>query len=217
MDCEGGMASRELFIKKKVLPRTFVEVLAAGLSGSWTTWEPETLLTEIQRVWNVDPSPPVFEKILALQTLLVTNAFWDDALVFENTILAFNDHVSDPDMLKSAHPREIALGMTLAIDVRDKADFIHDVEAYIRACHVEYGVLVYHPILAFAQPKYEDDTRRSIVEYVQKEIDSGRAPVENLNHANPIEVQFLKSWEVLRYVEECVAEGKRVAEEAKSA
>lgn len=211
------MANRELFLQKKVLPRTLVEVLAAGLGGSWLTWEPETIYTEIARVWNVESSHIVFEKILALQTLLVTDSFWDDALVFENMILAFNDHVPDPDMIKSVHPREIALGMVLAIDVRNKTDFVYDVTAYIRACHREYGVLVYHPILAFAQPKHEDEPLKSIVGHVRKEIESGRPPVENLNHDNPIEVQYLKSWEVIRYVEEWVAEGRRVAEEMKGA
>lgn len=210
------MPINDIFTRKKVLPRTFVEVLAAGLGGSWLEWEPETIKAEINRVWSVKPTEDVFGKILALQTFLKTDLFWDDILVFENIVLAFNDHATDFNTIKTCRPREIALGITLAIDLRDKTDFVQDVVEYIRACHREYGVLVYHPIVSFAQPAYEDGTRKAIAEYVQKEIAAGRPPLENVNHANPIEVQYLKAWDAIQYVEEQVADGKRVAEEAKS-
>lgn len=209
------MPIRDIFAQSKVLPRTLVEVLAAGLGRGWLDWEPETIRAEIKRVWGVDPFESVFQKILALQTFLKTELFWDDVLVFENISHAFNGRLVDFNVVKATLPRELALAVTLAVDLRDKTDFIEDVKEYVRACHREYGVLVYHPILGFAQPVYEDETRGPIAEYVGKEIDAGRPPLENLNHANPIEVQYLKSWEVLRYVEEMVAKGQMIAEEAK--
>jgi hypothetical protein len=208
------MPIKDIFLERHVLPRTLMEVLSAGLGRGWLEWEHETIRAEIVKTLGVEPIEAVFEKIMALQTLLKTDLFWDDALIFENTVLAFNGLPFDFDLIKTCQPREIAYGVVAAIDLRDKSDFVPDVAEYVRACHREYGVLVFHPVLASMQPQY-DGFRGEIAEHVQKEIASGRPPLENLNHANAIEVQYLKAWDALMYVQELVQEGKELAERAK--
>lgn len=208
------MPIKDIFLERHVLPRTLMEVLSAGFGRAWLEWEHETIRAEIVKTWGVEPSDLVFEKVMALQTLLKTDLFWDEILPFENTVLAFNGLPFDFDLIKACQPREIAYGVVAAVDLRDKGDFVPDIVEYVRACHREYGVLVFHPVLASMQPSYEG-FRGQIAEYVQKEIASGRPPLENLNHANPIEVQYLKAWDALMYVQELVQEGKEIAERAK--
>lgn len=210
------MPIRDVFLEKHVLPRTLMEVLSAGLGRAWLEWEPETIKAEIAKTWSVEPAGAVFEKVMALQTLLRTDLFWNEVLPFENTVLAFNGLPVDFDLIKSCQPREIAYGVAAAVNLRDKTDFVPDIVEYVKGCHREYGVLVYHPVLATMQPSYEG-FRKDIAEYVQKEIASGRPPLENLNHANPIEVQLLKAWDAMLYVEELVQRGREIAERAKQA
>lgn len=187
-----------------------MEVLASGLGRAWVEWEPETLRQEIQRTWNIDPSATVFEKVMALQTLLKTDLFWDAVLPFEKTVRAFNDLHVDPDLVQAAHPREIAFGMAAALDLRPKKDFVKDIEEYIRACHREFGVLVYHPVAAFAQPTYEG-FRKQIAGFVTRVLEAGSAPPEKIDQSNEIEVQFEKAWDVRMYVEERLQAGREAA------
>jgi len=207
------MPVRELFVQEQVLPRTYMDVLASGLGQAWVEWEPETLKQEIHRVWNIDPSVTVFEKIMALQTLLKTDLFWDAILPFEKTVHAFNDLHVDPDLVQAAHPREIAFGVTAALDLRLKKDFVNDVEEYIRACHREFGVLVYHPVLSFAQPQYEG-FRKQIAGFVGKMLGVGKEPPEKIDHENAIEVQYMNAWDVRMYVEERLQRGRDISSAA---
>lgn len=207
------MPVRELFVTEQVLPRTYMETLASGLGRAWVEWEPETLRQEIQKTWNIDPSVTVFEKIMALQTLLKTDLFWDAILPFEKTVHAFNDLYVDPDLIQAAHPREIAFGMTVALDLRPKKDFIKDIEEYIRACHREYGVLVFHPVLAQWTPQY-DGFRKQIVEFVSRMLAENKAFPEKIDQSNAIEVQYMKAWDVNMYVEERLQRGRDIASAA---
>lgn len=216
------MPDYDVFFRSHVPPKVYRELLDKTFGGSWLEWEPETILREIRRVFGVAPTSFVQDKIFALQTFLVTDLFWDDVMAFEDMILAFGDRYVDPDLIQVCLPEEIAYGMTVALELGKKKDFVPDIVEYIRACHRDAGVLVYHPILAFAQPEYEDGFRKGVAEKVAlllikdktSELRSAldgefkdARPVMEVNHEDPVSVQLAKARDVRAYVQERLERG----------
>lgn len=203
------MKGYEIFIRKFVPPVVYKKALD-GAFGDWYDWEPETVLQEIRRVWGVDPIEEVGEKIFALQTFGSTDLFWDDPVVFENIVLAFNDRLVDPDLWQACNPDEIAYGVTVANQIKQQdRKFSRDVIEYIRACHRHYGQIVYHPVLDFAQPDYEDPFRRELAVAVIRATRKGR--LANVNDENAVEVQQAKLLDCDAYVQERMAKGAEIA------
>jgi hypothetical protein len=199
------MKGSDVFIRKFVLPNVFKKMLDEKFGVEWHEWEPETLLQEIRRVWNVTPVEEAFEKILALQTFVTTHLFWDDPIVFENIILAFNDRHVDPDLIQACSPEEISYAITVASRINRRGDFSQEVIKYIQACHVQYGQLVYHPSLEFAQPTYGDDFRHELAKRVAGVLEEGGMTFVDVNNA--VEVQQAKTKDCGVYVEERLSKG----------
>jgi hypothetical protein len=201
------MRAYEIFVRRYIPPSSYRDVLTRTFGEGWLGGEPETLRSEIAGVWGVNPLAEVFEKIMALQTFLTTDLFWDDLLFFENIILAFNDVHVDPDMIQQATPKEIAYGVTVARQLSDREDFVEDVVEYIRACHREEGVLVYHESLRFAQPEYDDAFRKRVAGVVSNRMKAGQVPQVGSSEEDPEDVQHLKAWDCRGYVQELLQRG----------
>lgn len=203
------MKGYEVFLKKYITPDVYQQTLDSVFGEEWRNkedaWEPETIRQEIERIWAVEPIDEVFEKIMALQTYLTTDLFWDDLIAFENMVLAFNDRHVDPDLVQSCTPEELAYGVEVASRVRSRRDWIIDIIEYIRACHRQYGQLVYHEVLKFAQPKYKDE-RADLVKRIDKQIKVGVPRL--LDEDSIIEVQAAKTDDCDAYVRERLMKGK---------
>lgn len=203
------MQGYELFFRNYVQPKVYKDLLEKTFGVDWLGWEPETVLQEIYRVFSVNPPSLIRDKIFATQTFLNTDLFWEDVMAFEDIILAFGDRHVDPDLVQVCLPGELAYGVIVAEALKKKKDFVSDITSYVRACHIEAGVLVYHPVLKFAQPKYPDEFRKGIVAAVEKRIADGAA-VSEIDHENPVEVQLAKALDVNEYVQERLARGEGV-------
>jgi hypothetical protein len=197
----------EIFVRRFVLPRTYKDVFDRVFGEDWLRWEPETIRMEISRGWGVQPLEEVFEKIMALQAFLTTDLFWDEILPFEDIVLAFNDAHVDPDMIQQALPREIAFAITVAGQLSDKKNFVEDIIEYIQACHREEGVLVYHDVLKFAQPEYDDVFRKRVAGVVSNRMASGEVPQGDSQDNDPEDVQHVKTWDCFGYVQERLRKG----------
>ena len=130
------MKGYEIFLKKYVTPNVYKRTLDSVFGEEWRNkedaWEPETIRQEIERIWAIEPLDEVFEKIMALQTYLTTDLFWDDLIAFENIVLAFNDRHVDPDMIQSCTPEELAYGVEVASRVRPERNWIIDIIEYTK-------------------------------------------------------------------------------------
>lgn len=199
------MSEYDLFLQNHVPPKTYKDALDKAFGEEWTAWEPETIVQELFRVFRVVPIYAVREKIFALQTFLVTHAFWDSVLTFEDIVLAFGDRYVDPGLLQGCLPEELAYGVVVANQVQ-KAEFSSDVSLYIRSCHHNAGVLVYHEALRFAQPAYEGENAR-IAAAVEKLLAAGAVPPKDINQDDPVQVQFAKTWDVAAYTQERIERG----------
>lgn len=73
-------------------------------------WEPETIWLTLER-HSVDVPVINRDKILAAATITITPYFWWDAHIYENTALAFNNIVSNPEVIQEATPGQLAWGV----------------------------------------------------------------------------------------------------------
>jgi hypothetical protein len=201
------MPDYDIFFRSHVPPKVYRELLDKTFGGSWLEWEPETILQELRRVFGVAPTSFVQEKVFALQTFLRTDLFWDDVMAFEDMILAFGDRYVDLSLLQVCLPEELAYGMTVALDLGIKKDFVPDVVEYIRACHRIAGVLVYHPILKFAQPEYSDEFRKNVAKQADSLLQEDSPLSLEVNHEDPVSVQRAKARDVQAYVQERLERG----------
>ncbi len=133
------------------------------LGEGFVDYEPETLELELAQ-HDVVLSAANQDALHAAMTLRINPAFYWDANVFENTVMAFNHTEVLPDIVQQAHPAEIAWAVFQAHAVvnttceqvipegmadADKFDF-EAVQYTALACLAE-GMIVLPEQLAFAE------------------------------------------------------------------
>lgn len=184
-------------ITNKALPANLLKTILTQLfHHDWVTWEIETLVQEIKRLYNVVPTRVTIDKIQALRAIATSDQFQLSAAVFENIVLALNGSNFDPLELQYCSPEEIAFAVLVSeIPIKD---FGKEIIAYIRVCMKEAGLLRYPKVLhgiedgdpeliAKITPKFFADTGDDLVKTQSTKlyvVESGIAkrilPFENL-------------------------------------
>lgn len=198
-----------LFTERFIPPRVYEQVLARMFGNSWLKWEPETLWAEIKDETSSVVSDEARDKINALRLLMVADNFWDEYTVFENTILAFNDQMVDPGYIQVCLPQELAYGLTVAGAIRLRP-FSSEIVNYVRGCCTQDGLIVYHRSFAFAQPRYDDEHLRELVQNVRKVWDIERFTqlrVPAGEEGDAVVVQVAKLHDIEVFVRERVDKG----------
>jgi hypothetical protein len=124
------------------------------LGNAFLAWEPESIWLELEDK-GIDLSAENRDKLLAVLTIMLGDAFHWDALVFENTIEAFNNIPSAPDAVQEASPGEIAWGAFEAELLAQYAGYVgeYDYEParYTALSMHRDGLVVAPELLTFAQ------------------------------------------------------------------
>lgn len=120
-------------------------------------WEPESIWLTLERQGiNI----PVInrDKILAAITLTVVPAFWFEVNAFENTIMAFNNIVSDYEILQEATPAQInwavfeaELLYSQASNIEETTEFDYEPINYTAIVLNRAGFILTPDLLSFAQ------------------------------------------------------------------
>lgn len=168
---------KAIFLRGGIPPKAYQTILTREFGPEWLTWLPETLYTEIQRVWGVRPNEEVSDKINALRTVLTTDLLYHDATAFEHIILAMNDTAIDPSTLSLCSPDELIYGLYV-LGPLDSNKFEREIVAYIRACCENVGLLVYPANLKFAQPEYKSKELKLALSQIKAKLSDG--PQDNL-------------------------------------
>jgi len=202
-------SAKGLFTERFIPPKIYLRVLGKMFGNAWLRWEPETLWDEIRDETGASVSDEVRDKIMALRLLLVADNFWEEFTVFENTILAFNDLLVDPTCIQVCLPHELGYGLTVANGVKVKP-FDSEISNYIRACCDQDGLMVYHRSFSFAQPRYENEKLRELVNNTRKVWDIERFTqllVPDGEEDDPVVVQVAKLHDIEVYVRERLDKG----------
>lgn len=163
---------QRIFTVTGVPPRVYKDLLTKEFGDAWLTWLPETLYTEIERVWHVAPSSEVANKLNAFRTFLSTDVFFTDAAAFEHIVQSINDVVVDPELLNLSTPAEILYALYMLGPV-DTTKFGREVITYIRACCENFGILAYPPLLRFAQPEYSSPELKEALPKIRPALMAG--------------------------------------------
>ena len=154
-----------VFRAHHILPGVYQELLSKQFGGAWLEWEPETLWSEIEREFHAQCSDTVKSKIMALRAFKLTDRFFTDAHVFENTCLAVNDLPYDIDLFEPVAVEELEYALRALLPLKKRA-FSREVQGYVQACCRRDGLIKYPAMLAFAQP--EPDTEyRDLIRVIQ--------------------------------------------------
>lgn len=120
------------------------------------SWEPESIWLTLERR-GVDVPVVNRDKILAAHTLMMMPAFWWEVNAFENSVMAFNNVLSDPESIQLASPAQLYWGVFEAetlfnhSSIREAPEFDREPLLYTAAA-LHHAGLVYAPdVLGFAQ------------------------------------------------------------------
>jgi hypothetical protein len=124
------------------------------IGNAFLAWEPESIWLELSDK-GVDLSLENRDKLLATITIMHGDAFHWDALVFENTVEAFNNIPSAPDAIQEASPGEIAWGAFEAELLAQYAGYVgeydYEPSRYTALSMHRDGLVVAPELLTFAQ------------------------------------------------------------------
>ncbi len=130
----------------------------ALLGPTFRGWEPESIWLTLERD-GVDLSVTTRDKLLAALTLTMVPAFWFEINAFENTVLAFNNVLSDPSVLQEATPAQMAWAVYEAEllynesgDFGETTEFDREPTIYAATVLNRAGFMVAPDTLTFAQP-----------------------------------------------------------------
>lgn len=181
-------AKGSLFIDDQISPIVYDIVLRKAFSPEWVfgdeddpPWLPETLWSEINKVFGVDPSRLAKDKILSLQVMLNTDNFWTDVHVFENIVLVFNNQKPLFDRIQHCTPEQLCWGVKLAGYISNKEKYNYDPAAYIAASFFEDNIWWLPDEVRFAQPFLNELAKREkILDFKPKVIEDAYRKVEGL-------------------------------------
>jgi len=128
-------------------------------NNSFLAWEPESIWLELADNDIENFSRQNRDKILAIATLLMGDSFYWDALLFENTVLSFNNISIAPDAIQEASPGEISWGVFEAEILSQYAGYngTYDYEPtrYTAASMHRDGLVLAPELLVFAQEELD--------------------------------------------------------------
>lgn len=146
-----AVTSKNLFSHPDAHPVVLDMALLRFFNLDWFSWLPETLFSEIERVFKTSIAEVNRMKILAAQNLHVIDAFWDHWEVFEKGLIALNGGVPQLKVIQPPDLSSLFAGVDIANSIR-KEDFSEDVSRYVAAAALYEHVTYAPPPIEFAQP-----------------------------------------------------------------
>lgn len=145
------LSSKSLFSHPEAHPVVLDFALLKTFQFDWFHWLPETLFSEIEKSFGGSLAEVNRLKILAVQTLHVTDQFWEHWEIFEKTVIALNGIVPRTDVLQPPDLPLLYAGVDMANSVRDE-EFGEQVSRYAAAVFLHENVHYAPDPCEFAQP-----------------------------------------------------------------
>ena len=146
--------SLPFWVNPEIDPAVLGKFLGNQYEIDWIKWEPETLRTTLEKEQKVTLSPEVWEKIMALRSILWIDSFWKRWEVFEKVCCAFNVIKPDFQIMQYLSPAQIALSVNCANAVR-KLPYSEEVKCYIAAKLADDGLILAPKELEFCQSQLD--------------------------------------------------------------
>lgn len=145
-----SLTSRSVFSHPEAHPVALDVVLLKHFQLDWLSWLPETLFPEIQNTFNTSIAEVNKIKILAIQTLHVIDAFWEEWEVFEKTIWALNGMIPRVDAVQPPDLPMLFAGIDSVNHIAQNK-FGEEIARYTAAVFLHEGVIYAPPPFDFCQ------------------------------------------------------------------
>jgi hypothetical protein len=143
-------------LKNPETPAGVLLIAARNVCGpGMEVYEPDTFRLEFEHE-KIEVPPVNYDKLFAAITLKIAPLFYSEVLTFQNTVLAFNDILSDPEVVMEAAPAQIAWGvyeaeLILQEEMEHSPDFDYEPVIYTATTLHRAGFIATPPLLDFAQ------------------------------------------------------------------
>ncbi len=144
------ISPKGIFSNPDAHPYVLDLILLKHFNLDWLSWLPETLFKEIETTFKSSVAEVNKIKILAIQTLHVTDMFWEQWELFEKVLWALNGHVP---IITSIQPPDLPLlyaGVSIADSIR-KETYSDEISRYCAAVFLNENVFYAPPPLEFCQ------------------------------------------------------------------
>lgn len=145
------ISPRSVFSHPDTHPYVLDLALLKHFHIDWMSWLPETLFKEIELTFGGSVAEVNKLKILAAQTLHVTDMFWDQWELFEKTIWALNGQVPRLDAIQPPDLPILYAGVAIAKSINDDHEYGEEVSRYCAAVFLNESVFYAAPPLGFCQ------------------------------------------------------------------
>lgn len=144
------ISPRSVFSNPETHPYVLDLAMLKHFQLEWMEWLPETLFKEVEQTFQTSIAEVNKLKILAAQTLHVTDMFWEKWELFEKTIWALNGQVPRLDVLQPPDLPILYAGVDIAHSIRDES-YSEEVSRYCAAVFLHENVFYAAPPLEFCQ------------------------------------------------------------------
>lgn len=145
-----SLTSRSVFSHPEAHPVALDLVLLKNFELEWLQWLPDTLFSEIEKTFNTSIAEVNRLKILAAQTLHVTDAYWVNWEIFEKVLWALNGQVPRVDVIQPPDLSILMSGVDMADGIRHEA-YGEEVGRYAAAVFLHENVFYAPEPLEFCQ------------------------------------------------------------------
>ncbi len=145
------VSKSNLFSHPEAHPYVLDLALIKTFRLDWFTWDPETLFQEIKLTFNTSIADINRVKIMAVMTLHITDAAWEQWEVFEKTITALNSMLPRPGYMQPCDVPSLMAGVDIMNSIRTE-DFGDEVGRYTAACFMNDEISYAPEPLDFCQP-----------------------------------------------------------------
>jgi len=144
------LSPRTVFSYFDTHPYVLDLVLLKHFHLEWLSWLPDTLFREIEQTFQTSVAEVNRIKIVATQTLHVTDVYWDQWEVFEKTLWALNGQVPKVDLIQPPDLPILYAGVDMANAIREET-FGEEVARYCAAVFLHENVFYAPDPLGFCQ------------------------------------------------------------------
>lgn len=185
----------------------------AVCGNTFRSWEPDSLWLTLDRR-GIDVPLVNRDKLLAAVTMSMVPAFWWEVNAFENTVMAFNNVVSNPEIMQEATPAQITWAVYEAEllysqieDMEDTPVFDREPTLYTAVVLHREGFLRPPDMLSFAQTALQSMNKNGTQVSIN-DLDTAWSKLRKMDLEGiklgdtPLEIQLGRLAAVQLYVEE---------------
>lgn len=129
-----------------------LRTLLGGWDSDWQAEANEDIREFLEGSVRPEDVEEAVTNALALKTVLTTDAWMTDPEIFEKVCLGLVMASISTNIWEACHPSIIASAYAAMRKYRSDVQIGPDVAAYIAACHVQYGLVVYPRLLKVWEP-----------------------------------------------------------------